>query len=163
MGTDIHSVFQKRTDSGWEDVESNYSQDRCYALFARLGNVRNGHGFAGCPTHERIEPLSDCRGYPEDFEVDEEDMHPISCSPIRGRRAEWYRDEDADPENPDHLRMWMGDHSHSWLSDSEILNAQVKEFLRTGIVDVEWFRAWDGNKAPDSWWNCGRSIPKRGG
>lgn len=45
MGTDIHGVFQRRTETGWEDVEHQYSEDRHYALFAWLGDVRFVFGF----------------------------------------------------------------------------------------------------------------------
>ena len=152
MGTDIHGVFQKRTSNGWEDVESKYEEERHYALFAWIGNVRNGFGFAGVPTHDLIEPLSDNRGYPDDFEV-EEDEHPIKSNAIRGGRAEWYKDEDSDPADESHLCMWMGDHSHSWLAADEILSATPPRILRTGIVGIEQFRSWDGTSSPNSW--CG--------
>lgn len=153
MGTDIHGIFQRKTDTGWEDVQSNYNQERHYALFAWLGNVRNGFGFAGTPTHDRIEPLSDCRGFPEDFIVEDGEDHQISCNAMRGGRAKYYEQEDADPSDDSHLKMWMGDHSHSWLLDDEILNAKPPRILRTGIVTVEFFRGWDGESSPDSW--CG--------
>lgn len=153
MGTDVHSVFQKKTADGWEDVESKFEENRHYALFAWIGNVRNGRGFAGVPTHDRIEPLSDNRGFPEDFAVVDEENHPIASNSIRGRRAEWYKDEDSDPAAEGHLTMWMGDHSHSWLSAQEILSATPPRLLRTGIVGIDQFRKWDGNSSPDSW--CG--------
>lgn len=150
MGTDVHSVFQKKTDSGWEDVESSYSEDRHYVLFAWIGNVRNGFGFAGVPTHDRIEPLSSGRGFPEDFGVDGE-RHRIGSSAIRGSSAKYYEEEDADPAAEDHLQLWMGDHSHSWLSAAEILAATPPRILRTGIIGIEQFRAWDGVTSPEMW------------
>lgn len=125
MGTDVHSAFQKRTESGWEDVESEYSGDRHYALFAWIGNVRNGFGFAGIPTHEKITPLSDGRGLPEDLEYDSDT--------VSGRD--------------------FGDHSYSWLSADEILTAKPPQIMRSGIIGVEEFRKWDGVSAPDGW--CG--------
>jgi hypothetical protein len=151
MGTDVHSVFQKRTENGWQDVESQYDERRHYALFAWIGNVRNGHGFAGIQTHTRIEPLSDRRGFPADFETIDEDDHPITANAIRGRRAEWYKDEDSNVADDSHLRMWMGDHSHSWLSGTEILAATPPRVLRTGVISIEQFRAWDGESSPASW------------
>lgn len=151
MGTDVHSVFQKKTAAGWEDVESQYSEDRHYALFAWIGNVRNGFGFAGVPTHNAIQPLSDNRGFPEDFNVIDGEDHPIASNSIRGSRAEWYKEEDSDPASEERLRMWMGDHSHSWLNADEILLAQPPRILRTGIIDVDQFRKWDGSSSPGSW------------
>lgn len=41
-------------------------QSRHYTVFALLGNVRNGHGFAGVDTGDPIPPISDCRGVPGD-------------------------------------------------------------------------------------------------
>lgn len=39
---------------------------RNYNLFAMLADVRNGRGFAGIPTGEGFEPISEPRGIPED-------------------------------------------------------------------------------------------------
>lgn len=39
--------------------------DRNYRVFAVLGNVRNGSGFAGVYTHDAIPFISDNRGHPE--------------------------------------------------------------------------------------------------
>lgn len=89
MSCDIHAVFQKKTPDGWEDVKSVYEENRHYALFAWLGNVRNGYDFL---------PLSDHRGFPEDFDV---------------------------TDREDHGDTWMGDHSHSWLADDEIINGSI--------------------------------------
>src|SRR5574340_1109003 len=81
MGTDIHGVFQRRNGSKWEDIPSKYEQNRHYLLFAWLGNVRNGFGCAGVPTHTEITPLSDCRGLPDAFDgSDEHDIGDHSFS-----------------------------------------------------------------------------------
>lgn len=152
MGTDIHGVFQRRTISGWEDIPTNFKFDRHYLLFAWLGNVRNGYGFAGVPTHTAITPLSDSRGFPADFQV-EEDLHRIPDNAFRGDMAEYYKSEDADPSHPDHLQLWMGDHSHSWLSANEILSVKPPTILRTGIITIEQFHSWDGQTSPAKY--CG--------
>lgn len=126
MGTDIHGVFQRRTKEGkWEDVPSEYAQERHYLLFAWLGNVRNGFGFAGIPTHTVIVSLTDRRGLPKDFEV----------------------------EDDEHNGEWMGDHSHSWVSADEVLDAKPPTVRRTGVVDRSFFESWDGSSAPSVW--CG--------
>lgn len=83
MGTDIHFYVEKKTASGWESADeweynSNYNYwevpykkqfycDRNYSLFAALADVRNGRGFAGVVTGERICPISEPRGLPEDL------------------------------------------------------------------------------------------------
>lgn len=138
MGTDIHGVFQKKTKSGWEDVASEHKYDRHYLLFAWLGNVRNGFGFAGVSTHTAIVPLSDRRGFPADFNVVDEE-HP---APVEAISREWEKERGS---------VWMGDHSHSWLNADEVLAAELPTILRTGIVSAAFFKSWDGKSAPDSW------------
>jgi len=44
----------------------NWYSDRNYVVFAILGNVRNGHGFAGVYTHDPIPFISSDRGIPDD-------------------------------------------------------------------------------------------------
>jgi hypothetical protein len=146
MGTDIHGVWQKKTEVGWEDVPSLYEQERHYALFAWLGNVRNGFWFSGVLTHAPIEPLTDGRGYPEGFEVNDDDDHPISSLKILDPRRRRYHDE------TDQMVVRMGDHSHSWLTAEEILTAIPPVVRRTGIVSRSQFEAWDGVSSPDSWY-----------
>jgi len=147
MGTDIHGVWQKKIETGWEDVASTYEQDRHYLLFAWLGDVRNGFGFAGVPTHTPVVPLSAGRGLPEDFEMTDDDRHPISSLEVMDPSRRKYQ-EAGDP-----LEIWMGDHSFSWLSADEILAAPLPSTTCTGIVDLETFKAWDGKMAPSEW--CG--------
>jgi len=121
MGTDIHGVWQKKTPTGWEDVESRYEEGRHYALFALLGNVRNGYGFAGIPTHTPMVPLSDRRGLPKDFTL----------------------------QDDEHNGKWMGDHSHSWLSGEELLSVNFPTIHRSGIVTRAQYDVWDGVSAPE--------------
>lgn len=143
MGTDIHGVFQARTGGKWKDVPTELDLERHYLLFAWLADVRNGFGFAGIPTHTAVEPLSAPRGLPEDFFC-VDDMHPVSGPEVLSpwRRKYWAADDKA---------VWMGDHSHSWLSADEILSAEPPKVLRTGVVTREQFEAWDGKSAPKEW------------
>jgi hypothetical protein len=147
MGTDIHGVFQKRTSDGWVDIPSKYDEERHYQLFAVLADVRNGFGFAGIKTGEPVVPVSEPRGYPADFVVDD-DEHPVASLELLGRRAEYY--EESQP-----LTMFMGDHSHSWLTGAEMLAwaESAPEVLKTGILSRSAYEAWDGKTAPDSY--CG--------
>jgi len=46
-------------------VRDTWYSDRNYAVFAILGNVRNGRGFAGVYTHDPLPWISDSRGIPE--------------------------------------------------------------------------------------------------
>ena len=49
---------------GW--VSRRWYENRNYTVFAVLGNVRNGSGFAGVYTHDPIKPISNNRGVPDD-------------------------------------------------------------------------------------------------
>lgn len=85
MGCDIHAAIEYRdTGAGpwkallnrnkyfgkWEDeseLTARLDVGRDYDLFAILGNVRNGRGFAGVKTGEGFDPMTDNRGIPEDI------------------------------------------------------------------------------------------------
>lgn len=147
MGTDIHGIWQKKVEGGWIDVESNWDQGRHYLLFAWLGGVRNGHGFAGCPpTHSPIVPLAEGRGIPEDFKMEPDDIHLLTDPNHRDPRRRKYCEKD-------NLEFSMGDHSFSWISVDEVLAADPPKIWRVGIVAVEEFRNWDGSTAPVTY--CG--------
>jgi hypothetical protein len=72
-------------------------------LFRILAGVRGGP------------PIAKPRGLPEDFEVVDGEDHPISdlkfMNPHRSNRHK--------VKEP--LVVWMGDHSHSWLTGEEML------------------------------------------
>lgn len=130
MGTDIHAIFQAKKDGRWFDIPHKWDENRHYFLFAWLAGIRNGFGFAGVPTHEPIEPLSERRGLPDDFEIVGDYEHPTAHE--RG--------------------YWMGDHGHSWLSADEILTGKrPRDTRRTGVVARDWFEKWDGKTSPQSW------------
>jgi dihydrofolate reductase len=135
MGCDIHGVFQKQDSKTktWEDVESKYEGDRHYQLFAVLAGVRNGYGFAGCPIGDAVKPISEPRGFPRDFVLDAVNDQNYVC----------------------HRGMWMGDHSHSWLTGKQLLKwyTNACTVTKTGILDREVYEAWDKKSFPTSY--CG--------
>lgn len=112
MGCDIHPVVQVRKGSTWVDAEGwddryghkNYgpreSPDgewdvlsrRNYAVFSVLAGVRN---------RGDVVPISDPRGLPEGFEINED------YSRANG--------------------FWMGDHSYSWVTLRELLEYPWEE------------------------------------
>ena len=150
MGTDIHGVFQRQDSGKWVDVPSNYEQDRHYQLFAVLADVRNGYGFAGIKTGEPVRPIADPRGYPEDFQVDE-DSHVIqTLDIIDPRRRQWH-------DVADDMAVWMGDHTHSWLTSTEMLKwfQSAPHVIRTGLLTRQEYQQWNHDGAPSSW--CGDS------
>ena len=149
MGTDIHGVFQKHDAGKWVDVPHNYDEQRHYQLFAVLAGVRNGRGFAGIRTGEPVTPISEPRGYPSDFELAEDDDHPIKTIEIMSpRRQKWHAEDDP-------LGIWMGEHSHSWLTSTEMLAwyDTAPAVVQTGILSRAEYDAWDKTSPPASY--CG--------
>jgi hypothetical protein len=151
MGCDIHGIFQKKVGDVWEDISSDYEQNRHYQLFAVLANVRNGFGFAGVRTGDTVEPISEPRGLPPDFEMvdgnDEDGSHLVKNSSIL---TPWRREN-----YPNDLDVWMGDHSHSWLTADEMLawfdNAPT--VVHEGVISRKDYEEWDGVSSPSDY--CG--------
>jgi hypothetical protein len=150
MGTDIHGVFQRRTSVGWEDVPSLFQRNRHYQLFAVLAGVRNGRGFAGIRTGDPVVPISQPRGLPADFALIDDDLddprHPMT-------KPAWDADPHSkyyEPGEDGYGEMWMGDHSHSWLTADEILRwaetAPVVE--KIGVISREQFATWKRGESP---------------
>ena len=104
MGCDIHGVFQKKVGDAWEDIPSDYEQNRHYQLFSILAGVRGGRG---------EDPIDYPRGLPPDFKVSPEtgdwrdSIHLVKDSSFL---TPWRREN-----YPNDLDVWMGDHSYSWL------------------------------------------------
>lgn len=134
MGCDIHMAAERRTADGrWEMCGEpthrwGYAEpwepydNRNYALFSVLANVRNGYGFAGCDTGEGYRPIDDPRGLPPD-------MSPLV--------KEWAE---------------AGDHSHSWLLVRELLDYDWDQIaVKRGCVRAHQFAAWDGKTSPASY------------
>ena len=85
MGCDIHPAieFRQSAEMPWKtllnknpyfgkygdekEMTASLHIDRDYDLFAVLGNVRNGSGFAGCDTGDGFDSISDGRGVPDDI------------------------------------------------------------------------------------------------
>lgn len=114
MGTDIHGIMQlKNDDRSWKTVEV-LELGRNYNLFAVLANVRNGFGFAGVKTSEQLPCISEPKGIPEDIyetcEIDE--WGNVRHYPgFLFRSYTWINDS-----------VWLGDHSHTWLTVKEIID-----------------------------------------
>jgi hypothetical protein len=148
MGTDIHGVFQRHDAGKFVDVPSEYDFNRHYQLFAVLADVRNGTGFAGVQTGEVVKPIAEPRGLPDDFKADD-DVHPIASIELM---APWKRryHEEGEP-----LEVWMGDHSHSWLTSDEMLSwfENAPSVVQRGVVSREQYDAWDKQSRPASY--CG--------
>lgn len=142
MGTDIHAVFQKKNQElgTWEDFEQKlWDEGRHYQLFAVLAGVRNGFGFAGVKLGDPVEPISEPRGFPEDFEVHSGEWHGTKVCPY-----------DGEPRGD-----WLGDHTHSWLTGKEMLDAYetLPVVTKTGCITREVYEKWDKVSEPEYY--CG--------
>lgn len=155
MGTDIHGVWQIKTPEGWQDTAHplGWDQERNYQLFAVLAGVRNGRGFAGVLLGEAVTPIAEPRGFPEGFEVNEDQRHPTFPDALHPQEKEWYLTDPAKERKP--CTMWMGCHDQSWLTVDEMLAwyASAPVVRRCGVISVEEYRAWDREGEPHSY--CG--------
>lgn len=147
MGTDIHLQVQgRRTDGSWEFVKRkpflqyqdegfNWDQDpsgRHYDLFALLGGVRNGSGFAGSYRHEPVQPQFERRGLPDDYR---EPSDPEEDDGSGYEARESLREEFTGGD------FWLGDHSFTWATLTELLAVPWNtEFHSGGIVGPVGFK-----------------------
>lgn len=105
-------------------VRDQWYSDRNYVVFAVLGNVRNGHGFAGVYTHEPLPHLSDRAGFPDDITA--ESLAWFDC---RG-----------------------GDHSDTHVMLRDVLRFDWSQPIRSGgVVTLEEFDHYLRVGAPDNW------------
>lgn len=149
MGCDIHTVAQIKkydwSDNWYTTLLDVAGEDRDYNSFAVMANVRNGHGFAGVPTGEGWKPLSKPKGIPADYKFN-----------VYG-----------DDEGQDH-DVWLGDHSYSWFTLSEIknywnTNYRGKSYERCGVVTKnEYIKMKEESRSPNEWSGdvCGQNIVK---
>jgi hypothetical protein len=119
-----------------------------------LAGVRNGRGFAGVPYGEAVRPIRQPRGLPADFEVDDE-SHPIATLDHMDPRRAGYRRESPELYADGPMAVWMGDHSHSWLTGDEMLAwaESAPTVVQTGILTRERYEAWDKTSHPEAY--CG--------
>ena len=137
MGTDIHMIGE--TYDKWDKKYKAFSipdkfTNRYYSFFAALGNVRNGSGFAGVYRHEPIEPLSDCRGIPENA----------------GEYAESLLDESF-VENGLDISNWLGDHSISHVGLDELKSYNWPTVIHGGVMPYSQWLEWDKHSRPESY------------
>jgi hypothetical protein len=136
MGCDIHPYAEVRRDGKWQRAPIQVPDDRNYWTFAVLADVRNGFGFAGCYTGEPVTPIAQPRGLPEDTSVS---------------------DNDAKYDSPEYV--WLGDHSHSWLTLQELLAVDLDTpVIQGGIITRAQLRELHlEKKLPETW--CGGKSP----
>lgn len=130
MGTDVHHVFETKNKStgDWEVVShptlTDFDIDRHYLMFAVMAGVRNGRGFAGCPTHDPIVPIAEPRGVPD---------------------AETYNDPYYEYKGE-----YIGDYGYSYLTVNEIIEwfKTPHGTLSYGVVSKAQYLDWNGRDEP---------------
>jgi len=142
MGCDIHAIFQAKRNGVWEDISSDYNQDRHYQLFAVLAGVRNGTGFAGSLYGDQVTPISNPRGLPADFPVQDNCHVVVSVECLRPWKQWWIREHPPEDQE-DLLNVWMGDHSFSWLTADEMLAYHNETVTHYGVITRDQYEVWD--------------------
>lgn len=134
MGCDIHPYAEVRRNGKWERADVEVPSDRNYWTFSILAGVRNGHGFAGVYTGEPVRPIAQPRGL------------PIDCT---------YSSPDSDVGYGEAGYYWLGDHSWSWVTLSELLAYDLDRANTEGgiITDAQQKALKENGTLPDSW--CG--------
>ena len=149
METDIHSIAQVRRNGSWETVAISVCGDpRSYNTFAMLADVRNGRGFAGIKTSDGFPYIHKPRGLPADLKEptrDNDDDNSVRVNKNHLVAAWDYDGNEVAIESEkasrvrylkeDSSRMWLGDHSHSWCTLTE-LNTFVENVVKTYTVKL---------------------------
>ena len=126
-------------DDGWDErayemtryvgpgkTRDSWYSDRNYVVFAVLGNVRNGYGFAGIHTHQPLPYMSDSRRFPDDLSDE-------------GKR--WFD-------------VRGGNHSATWVDLRDVLIFDWEQGVhQTGVLDLPAWAEYRSapNGLPQSW------------
>lgn len=94
MGCNMHAVVAYRKRGAWDAVMA-FQEWRDYALFGALADVRTPDG---------IEPIASPRGLPSGFVTSSEPNDPEPYVWVSGK-------------------VWLGDHSYSWVNAEEFAEA----------------------------------------
>lgn len=119
MGCDIHLVTQVKENGKWVIYPTTYKEDRNYSLFSVLAGVRQ----VG-----EVVPIAEPRGIPEDFGYGLNNDFEID-----GIKEEF----------DSKYNKWLGDHSFSWLSLSELraFDFSQESFVEFGITNEQFITA----------------------
>jgi len=133
MGCDIHLYVEKKDGDDWISAEEweidedgrlnvkdwhRFDVGRNYRLFAMLADVRNGRGFAGIDTGDRVNPIDEPRGIPDD----------------------------VSPQVYQKYQSWSDDgHSHSYFTVQELLEYDWTQSVKNrGVISAGGYAAWWG-------------------
>ncbi|HEY6020345.1 MAG TPA: hypothetical protein VIY48_10690 [Candidatus Paceibacterota bacterium] len=114
MGADIHGVLQESYDGKRWTTISGIEDDRNYALFAALADVRNYGG---------ITPIDKPRGLPEGFEGEAGDVYAPD--------GMWMGDHSYSWLSIDELVSWDG-----W--DQECYEGILRDYVQVFLKWLDW-------------------------
>lgn len=121
---DEAAYWATRFGDGVGRARTSWYDERNYTVFAVLGDVRNGTGFAGMRTHSRIEPLPSHRGLPDD---------------MSDAARHWFEHRG-------------GDHSDNWLMLEEVLRYNWDAPIhRTGVLTLAEWAEYRKHGEPHGW------------
>lgn len=182
MGTDIHLFTEVRERDGWRLARVEHTctwcpssrgtyengrqcyeckgtgralgySDHNYSAFAILADVRNGFGFAGVVTGDRMNVIAPQRGVPDDLD-------PKLKAYLAKYEESCETDEDrpsVDTMEAEYGSYSLGDHSFSWLTLLEILSFDWKQVSRhRGVLSLLEYRRWrkTTDRWPQSWFSA---------
>lgn len=145
MGCDIHLIVERKVGGAWELVtpdpkrtkyqdwlKVNWDFPRSYDSFAIMADVRNGYGTAGVDTGNGFVPIAEQRGIPADVSTKEDRTDDVGG-------------------------MWLGDHSHSWLTLAEIKAYDwTRRTKKRGLLKAEAYKEWREHRGyPKTGWSGG--------
>lgn len=123
MGCDIHCILQRKSKKSslltdtWEAI-SVLDINRNYTLFSILANVRGGMPCIASP-----------RGLPKDIKyIKSNDVGNPSIYIEVPFKYKYSLDEEHEQYEEGKTKIWLGEHSHSWLTLDEILKHYVKNW-----------------------------------
>ncbi len=139
MGTDIHGFFQKYENNQWIDITTHYDERRHYYLFSVLANQRKHSNLVA-------QVIAEPKGLPDGIHLDDDHCYKTDCMEL------WQNKVDIEFSEPDeYLKFWMGDHSHTWLSDDEMIawysSSKINEV--DGLILYSEYPQWDKETAPN--------------
>lgn len=133
--------------------------DRNYRVFALLGNVRNGSGFAGVYTHDEIPYIQDNRGRPDDITPEAEaklsDEHSdgwVTLQELKDYDYDLTFTEGGVVSEPDYIKsMTTGQPPETWsgmVTGKDIVVLQPGEFAKLFVSPVELFQGLSAKRSP---------------
>lgn len=139
MGSDIYLIFQARKDGAWKDVPCKYNGHQSGLGEALHAWLATGSDAVGSYT---VPPLASPRGLPADFAMVDHVFHPIETVDILpAKNRGYFQSRD--------LRVLMGQAYFSHFLAYEVAKATPPKTMRTVVLPLQAYRAWNGQGMPE--------------